>query len=312
MLGRILLLILCLLPAATAHVPAFGEPGTSADTATRIEDPTKSWAFFGEAHGEGGSWYTFEIVAGEELYVSSALPAHETARPEVWLLGPGLPDTPPAWAPQETRAMRLPDRDDLGLEPFSPVALRTIAEWRGPAPGTGTYFVVVATPEAMHYSLAVGARESFTPIEWVTTPISRIGIQAWAGVWGGLALIGEVLGLAAGVYLGRGLWKADRRRLLGQAASGIVAGSAATVVLLATIATVAGGLSAGAVIPVLFAAAAVGVGYGAWRAVQGGRRLLAVAWAGAALIVWAGLIVGPALLLAWAAWPRRDAVPGTP
>ncbi len=299
-------LLLFSLPLAGAHVPEFDASGASPETAFVIADATKSWVFFNEASADGVYWYTFDMTAGTELYVSAAVPPHESGRPEVWLFGPGLPEDATAQAPNGTRSMRIAPVDDLGVEPFTPFALRTVAEWRGPAPATGTYYVLVTTPTGMHYSLASGARESFTPVEWVMTPIGRLSVVSWGGVHWAFGLVGEVIGVAGALYLGRSVWRTDPRRLVGYAGTGAIAGTAGTVVLLAGLATWLGGWTWGLVIPLVFAAAAAGIGYGAWRHLRGeGARWGAAAWALGGLATWAGLIVGPLLVVVWAVWPQR-------
>ncbi len=308
-------LVLLLFPSTLAHVPEFGAAGASPETAFVIEDATKSWVFFEEGSADGAYWYTFDLAAGDVLYISTAVPPAERGRPTVWLFGPGLPDPPTDQAPEGTMSMLVTPVDDLGVEPFTPLAMRTVAEFRGTAPETGTYYALVLTPSAMHYSLAIGARESFTPVEWVTTPIGRLDVVSWGGVHWIFALVGEVLGVAGATYLARGFWRSDPRRLVGYLGSGAVAGTAVTVLLLAAIAAWRGGVSGGLAIPVVFAAAAAGIGFGAWRQLERDGPRWSVALLGiGGLVAWAGLIFGPLLLLVWAAWPpaRAPTSPSAP
>ncbi len=299
--------LLPLLSPASGHVAKFDDPGNTPETAILIGDATKSWAYFGQLETDQEHWYTFRLQAGDELYISASVPAQRDATPTVWLFGPGLEGDPGPLAPAGTRSFQIPAQDQLGIEPFSPIALRTVAEWRGEAPASGTYFIHVSTPEATPYNLGIGARESFTPIEWIGTPIYRIGIQAWGGIPWPVTMAGEALG-----FLGAITWAARRplewRHRVGFAAAGCIAGSALTALLLSTIAAVRGGVSGGLVIPLFLGAAALGIGVGTWRHVAADKnRWMSLAWAGGALLLWAGLLLGPAFLLAWAAWPARTA-----
>lgn len=302
-------LLLLLIPAAQAHVPAFGAAGTTPETAFHVDDASKSWVFFEDA-AVGDRWYRFDAPEGE-LFLSLSVPPAQASRPALWLVGPGLPEPAPPGSPAGATALRIETVDELGVEPFTPVALRTIAQWRQTTPDEGAYMVLVRSQDAGAFGLAIGARESFTPIEWIRVPVDRISIQDWAGVPVLFAFLGEAIAAVAVAVACRREARSEPRRFVGHLGAGIVAGSAATTLILTAIAVGQAGAGAGIAIPIILAAAAIGIG--AWRSVSSeGRRWAGVGWGAAGLAAWAGLWLGPALLLAWSVWPgRRTASPDT-
>ncbi len=286
-----LVALLAVAGMATAHVPNFDTPGNDAASALKIAEPTKSWVFFDRME-PGEHWYRVDLQAGDELFVSLSAPPSQSARPVLWLAAPGQ-------SPQKG-ATQLTGSSEASIEPFTPLALRQLAEHRETAQIASTYYVIVTSDAPVAYGLAVGGRESFTPLEWVRVPVDRITILAWAGVLPLAAVAGEVLATAVVVWKFR---TPQVRLLIGRLGAGWIMGTAVTTLLLAMIATVQAGPSWGLVIPLVFALVAAGVGWGAWRGVHGANRWHGL-WGAAALGVWAGLIVGPILLAAWALWPR--------
>ncbi len=295
---RALLVGLLLVGTASAHVPSFAEAGASPETAFHVDDPTKSWVFYGELD-DAQHWFVFEMEQGEDLSASLHLPPKEPGRPTLWIVGPGFDGPAPEGAPEGMGSLQATLKDEVSIEPFSPLAMRQTAQWREPAPATGTFYLLVEGTAT--YSLGLGARESFTPAEWATIPVERIAIQDWGGVPWPLAVVGEVLGLgAAAVYVRRaGLGPA---RSFGVLAAGLVAGTSVTWVVLGTAAAVQAGPSLALLVPTVFGLLALGAGYGAFRSVLGKRWLASALWALGSVVVWAGLLVGPAALAGWAAW----------
>jgi hypothetical protein len=169
----------------------------------------------------------------------------------------------------------------------------------------GTYFVVIEADAATTYSVAIGAGESFTAFEWVTIPVQRIGIMNWAGIPWPLAVVGELLLVGAAVA-----WARRRRKpldeALGLAGAAAMAGTAVTTLLLAAVAAFQVGVSGALIVPVLFAGMALGIGFGSYHAVCGGKTWQGLGWAGGGLALWAGLIVGPIMLAGWALWKMQS------
>jgi hypothetical protein len=299
------LIAVLLLSATAGHVPAFNEAGSSPETAFVVDDPDKSWVFYDRLGDDEQHWFRFDMANGNELFTSINLPATEAARPTLWIVGPGFSAPGPSGTPDGLGGELVPTRDELTIEPFTPLAMRNVAEWRGQVPTGGTHYLVIESTAAVQYSVAIGARESFTPLEWVGIPVERIAIQHWAGIPWPVAMAGEVLAISTVLVIARRR-KWTGQRTLGMAGAAAVAGTAFTTLLLALIAAVQAGVSAGLVIPFVFALAALGVGLGAYRGVRNGPWWAGLAWGVGGLVVWAGLLVGPALLLAWSIWTRRS------
>lgn len=303
---RVLLLVL-LVGAVAAHVPRFSEAGPSAEQAIQVDDPAKSWVFYDQLAAGEEHWYRFDAEAGMTIYVSVLVPGSEDRLPASWLVGPGLPETAPPGSPPATGAIRLPATGEVDLEPFAPQAMTDAGDVQTAAE-QGTYYVLVRADEAVDYSLAIGREERFTAAEWVQVGVQRIPIQSWGGVPWFVTVSGEVIALFVAAALRRG---EGVRRLLGSAGAALVAGTGLSVLVLTLIGVAQAGLGVGVLIPGVFAAASAGAGYGAWRLVSRGGSRWAVSGFGAmGIAIWAGLLIGPALLVVWSLWPVKT--PGEP
>ncbi len=195
--------------------------------------------------------------------------------------------------------------DDLGIEPFTPLAMRGVANWNGVAGANGTYFVAIIADADTTYSVAIGAGESFTALEWLAIPVQRPAIMAWAGIPWPVALWGEVLAATAALVVGVRK-KLPLQQVIGFVAAAVIAGTAFTTLGLAVLAAVQGGVSAALIVPLVFAGLAFAFGFGAYRAVRAGSAWAGLAWAVAGLALWAGLIVGPLALVVWSFWRMRS------
>jgi hypothetical protein len=331
-LATALLLALAVVPAAGAHAPLGAGDNESLATATHIPDPTKSWAIYSRLH-EGGEaqYYRFVAEPGQripiQLFTSSSRDEDGFA-PSMVILGPGVAGegSPPASvevpAGAGSTVVAGGPADGTTYEPFSPSAYRVVASTTLAVPERGTYYVAVFDQRrGGRYGLAIGSRESFTPTEWLTTPLAFASIYSWEGqpLW--LVYAPAAVVVALGLVLlarrsrrGRPLdppgWTAALAGLLFLA-------TGATTAWQMVVALARSGPDALAVATVFLAALAVAVGVvtlglalrrsGAWTA--GSRALLALLGL-AAIVVWAGWLAGPALALVAAvlpSWPRRSA-----
>ena len=326
LLGTLLAAALTLTPAALAHAPLAVGDNESLATATRVADPTKSWAVYAELH-EGGEaqYYRFEAVRGDtiplQLFTS---PAEDSSGfvPTFAIMGPGVRDegTAPTLLERPpgagVRIVPGAPSPDVSYEPFSPSAMREIAGASLTVPQDGTYHVAVyGNDRGGRYGLAIGSRESFTPAEWLTVPLFFTTVYSWEGqpLW--RVYLPAALVVAAGLVLltlrrrrtGRRLsptgWTASLAGLL-------FIGSGATVAVQMVLALARSGLDPGLVATVFLAALPVGLGIwllvlaerraGVWS--PGARALLAVLGV-AGLIVWGGWLAGPALAVVAAVLP---------
>lgn len=279
--------LLLALGTAGAHVPDVGG-GPKV-----IDEPGRSWAFYEDlAPGDTHVW-TFDLAAGDPLFLQVAVPVHATWRPDARLTGPDGP-------------IALVRADDIGLEPFTPYASRAVWGISHTAPTTGRYRLEVSG-EGGPYGLGYGLAESFSAGEWTTIPVQTLRIRAWEGATPWLILAPYALGVALPMAMRAA--RTARPPLLLTIASGLFLGSAVDRLFRMTTA-VAFEAQAGAgawvlagvlVVPSLLLAVA------AWR----GRRTITLAVIGAAgLLLWSGLLLGPALVLAAAL--ARVSVPSRP
>lgn len=266
---------LACLGGAEAHVPSV-EPADRV-----IEDPSRSWAFYDAlSPGEAHVW-SFALSAGDPLVIHIGAPL-DAPRVAARLIAPDGARIP------------LEAADGTSLEPATPYVARDVWRLDATAPQTGAYRLEVA--EGERYSLGFGRAERFSPLEWARVPVDALRIHAWLGdsmaptlllYAGALVLVGARLvaspasplapGLAAALYVAGAL---DRLQFLARAG---LAGAEAS--------PWAWAISAAAGLPALLLA------WGAWRA----RRAWVMALLGVlGLVFWAGLLLGPLILLAGA------------
>jgi hypothetical protein len=190
----LLILIYCLfpLPSASGHSPIISGDNRNLDEAMVIPDPTKSWAIYGELHGEREvHYYRFVIEKGQRISINLMKSTNEENKefmPVFVLAGPGLigqgnvPDYVelPAGAGAVVVAGRQPE--EATYEPFSASSFYELAELDIPAPESGSYSIAVyGLGRGGHYSLALGGREVYSLTEWILIPMSLISIYQWEG-----------------------------------------------------------------------------------------------------------------------------------
>lgn len=67
-------------------------------------------------------------------------------------------------------------------EGFAPSSFNRLTGVQLNAPASGTYYVVVYDPSSGgHYGLAIGNRETYTPLEYISIPIRLITVYQWEG-----------------------------------------------------------------------------------------------------------------------------------
>jgi hypothetical protein len=328
LLTAMLTTVLLLIPAeARAHSPLTAGGNESLGTAMVISDPTKSWVVYADLHASvEAQYYRLHAAAGDRITLTlftSPAGAEDGFIPSLVVMGPGIVDSgaAPAFVERPTgsgiRTVTGHEPADVAYEPFSPSAMREVASHTLTAPEDGVYHVAVhGNARGGRYGLAIGSRESFTPVEWATIPLSIAVTYAWEGqpLW--LVYLPAALVVALGLAL-LPRWS-DRRGRLGlpgwiAALAGLLfLASAVTMVVQMIIALVMAGPE-GAVVVTLFLAALpaiVGVvtlhlalqGSGTWTT---STRVLLAVLGGAALLVWAGWLLGPALAVLAALLPTR-------
>lgn len=275
-----------LLGGASAHVPDVNP--SSRD----IGATDRSWAFYDELPaGETHTW-TFDLAKGAPLFIVIGVPTGARWTPEANLTAP-------------SGAIALVRETDVSLEPFAAYASVDVWSLNIPAPDTGTYQLLISGVGG-RYVFGFGLAEGFTLPQWIGVPWESLRIHAWQGLpWWPTAALYVV---AAGFVL-KEARAGPTDRLLAKLGAAFFAASAADRIMLLVFAAVAGGQASWGVwaLAVGLALPALALAWGAWRA----RRTWALAaLAVAGLALWAGLLVGPALLAAASLrrlWERRAA-----
>lgn len=272
-LGGVLALAALIAGGAAAHVPDV-RPGSRDLGAT-----DRSWAFYDElGPGETHTW-TFDLTEGSALFVSIGVPTGGRWTPEANLTGPAGP-------------VALVQEDTVTLEPFAAYASVDVWSLDVPAPATGTYQLVVRGTGG-HYVFGFGLEERFSIGQWVGVPWEMLRIYAWQGLpWWPTALL-YLAAVAAVVFVN----KPAPDVLLPKLGAALFAASGADRILHVLFAAAAGAQASWAAwtLAIGLAAPAAGLAWGAWRS---RRAWTAAALAAGGLALWAGLYVGPAVMLA--------------
>ena len=317
------------IPVASAHVPLGSGSNESLATATRVADPTKSWAIYADLH-EGGEaqYYVFDVVRGERIHISLlTTTASEDGNftPGFVLMGPGLEsrgfvppyvETPPGAGLVAVNGTRP---TQATYEAFAPSSYVQLADVALDAPADGTYYVAVQDPtRGGRYGLVIGDRESFTLSEWLLTPLSLLSVYMWERQGLPVILLPAMATAAAGLGLlvrrhraGKPL---DRTGWTAAVAGLLFLGTGATVLSQMILSISRSSLDAFAIVTVAFAIVPILLGLltlrivlrGSGRWTLKGRAYLVILGAGA-LFAWAGFVVGPVLALTAAILPAKGA-----
>ena len=218
-----ILFILCLLliPGVLAHAPSFPGDNERIDNATYIQDPTKSWAIYAQLH-EGGEaqYYRFYIAEGQKISIALNTPADPSSKgflPSIVLMGPNVTTHGqlPSYVQVPEGAGVLVEEGkkptQATYEAFAPSSFNELAELQLNAPTSGTYYVAVYDSSSRgHYGLAIGDRESYTPLEYILIPISLITAYQWEGQ--GLAQIFAPLVMTVVIGLVLLVWNGARQK----------------------------------------------------------------------------------------------------
>ncbi|CAG0981395.1 MAG: hypothetical protein OIN86_09715 [Candidatus Methanoperedens sp.] len=325
----LLFLIYCLfpLPSASGHSPIISGYNSNLDEAMFIPDPTKSWAIYGELHGEREiHYYRFEIEKGQRIYISLMKPTNEENKefmPVFVLAGPGLigqgtvPDYVelPAGAGAVVVAGRQPE--EATYEPFSASSFYELAELDIPAPESGSFYMAVYVPgRGGHYSLALGEREVYSLAEWILIPLSLISIYQWEGQ----SLLIIFLPIAATLAISMGFMLWWRKKWIpvslfewtGMLAGLLFMGTGFMVLFQMVLALSHTHLVSEVVITSILALLSILPGIAVIRIIRKNRkkvdirkRIYLVILGIIALFVWSGFLVGPVLAVLASLMPDR-------
>jgi len=315
-----------LVSGAMAHAPLGSSDNESLATATVIPNPTKSWAIYAELH-EGGEaqYYNFNIEAGQKIHVmlfKSTRSEESKFLPGFILIGPGIseqgnvPDYVETPADAKAFVVEGKRSGKATYEPFSPGSFYSLGEVNINAPSSGTYYVAVYEPSTGgHYGLAVGDRETYTLDEWILIPFSLLSIYQWEGQSLAVIFAPMIITLATGI--GLIIWKRKYRGTI-MAWLGILAGllfisTGATTLLQMVFSSIGTVLGPEIALTLVFALVPILLGIATLRLSlrieekPGFKKRTYLAVLGiVALVMWAGLIIGPVLAILASVMPTRS------
>jgi len=314
-------------PVALAHTPLGAGSNESLASATRVSDPTKSWAVYSELHQGGeAQYYRLEMRKGQRIHASlftTTAAEDGTFTPSLVLMGtgiaaagtvPGYVEVPPGATAMLVEGVR-PAR--ATYEPFSPSAYVQLADVVVAAPADGTYYVAVEDPaRGGNYGIAIGDRETSTLAEWITNPLAFPSIYLWERQGLPLVLAPTLVVLLAGFALllrRRSAHRLDATAWVAALAGLIFVGTATTTLFQMARSLIGIGPDAAAIVTLILVVAQAAIGWaalrlavrrsGAWT--RRARAYLVLVGLGAVML-WAGYLVGPALALAAAVIPSRS------
>ncbi len=180
--------IIILVPVCSAHVPREIEGNTSLQTASVVDDPTKSWVIYAEIHEPGEArYYRLELEKDQILRASLFVPNKSSFVPDLIIVGPGLESS--GTLPD---SISIPERDnyvvlegtlnDPEYEPFTPASYYYLADFEKEVEKTDNYYVIVSeSSNEGNFGLAIGKEERYGIIEWIRVPLDIISVRQWEG-----------------------------------------------------------------------------------------------------------------------------------
>ena len=176
---------------ANGHSPIEAYGNTSLETALHIQEPTKSWAIYGEfREPKEYQYYFFSIDRGDEIYIQLFKPVGKDPDfiASFVLIGDGLsnnmefPEVITGFSGKNYSVQLGESPARRSYEPFTPSALEYMATLRIDAQINGTYYIVVfSNNHTGSYGMAVGTEEAFTIQEIARLPYQIVLIYLWEG-----------------------------------------------------------------------------------------------------------------------------------
>ncbi len=210
-----------IIPMSTAHVPIIPGTNNTLNSATHIDNPTKSWVVYGIIKNPADpSYFQLNMSKGEEIYamlLKSTAPDSSSFHPVLAVIGPGLGNL--GNLPSN---VRVPDGDgyivvspppisrSAEYEPFGADSFYEVSEYIANSTVTGTYYLAISSNTSGNYGLAVGQSEQYTILEWITLPYFLIFVYMWLGENILLVLSPVLITLAIGLPI---LYRICRRKM---------------------------------------------------------------------------------------------------
>ena len=309
----VLLIIFSLTVCVSAHSPVLTVGDSGIDDAIHIDDPFKSWAYYGTFADAGSvSYYEFDLESGDRLWFSVFTPQKDAVYPEAVIIGPGIENTgelPDGVVVLENNGYIVvpgesPDMPDY--EPFTPAANYQWLKYEYFAEVPGTYYIAMVNEGTGpgSFGLAVGYLEEFTISEWGLIPISIANVRIWEGNSPafviGFPLLVVIFGL---LYLMRFKKKPVRMNpetILGASGGLLYLAGSAFMLIQALMALYKTGFEASFGVTMIFILIPLILGililrYMVKPAKYKAIKLLVLGAVG--LVVWAGYVIGPILVI---------------
>lgn len=315
-----LILFGLLLSTVHGHVPIQSDENESLETAFEIPNPRKSWVVYSEIHEGGeGRYYKFDLENGTRLRFTLFIPNQFVAKgflPGIVLMGPEITHRgiPPDY---------IETVEDLGIsviagiypnepkyEGFTPSTYSLLVDLDSTVNATGTYYVVVHEPmQGGRFGMALGYEESFTLEEWILVPFSVMLIYQWEGQSLAIIIAPMLIIVFSGllILLRRRNTVLDLQSapfLMASLAALLFIGSSGSLFFQMIYVLVQTNLTSEALITVFFAAIPLLLGISVLKQIEEpnwaknrATRIKLILLGAIALFFWAGLILGPILLI---------------
>jgi hypothetical protein len=311
-----LICIALMIVPVSAHAPlAPGENGNLAG-ATVISDPLKSWVVYGHLHEAGDTaYFRLDMQNSQRLVLALNVNRGDAPVPDLIVMGPGIESSgtvPESLEiPPGSGVLVIPGTrpTSAGYEAFSPSALYEVAAFTTVINESGTYYAAVYAPEGeLSYSFVAGYTEEFTAAEWLTVPLSVIGIYLWEEQSPWFVAAPYLVVILGGIGL---LYWQQKRTGNTRTIPVWIASIAALLYIGTGVSTINQmfwvfsftGYSPESTITLVFAAIPILLGLVALWTCRKGRlvtirdRVVLLIVGGLGLVFWAGLIAGPVLLI---------------
>ncbi|MBD3206374.1 hypothetical protein GF319_08525 [Candidatus Bathyarchaeota archaeon] len=311
-----ILVFMVFVPTVIGHTPLNPKGDNhSLETAIEIENPTKSWTLYEEIHEPRHPlYYKLHLNEGELLRVSLFVPVAEDEHflPRLIVLGPDLSGQGniPSYieSTSEYASVGLPSfRAEPEFEPFTPASYYYLSEYEHIAETSSDYYIVVYEPEEKgKFGLAIGNRETYTLLDWIRIPLDLIRIRNWE-MQSPFIIFGPLLLTFIAVFgfiysrekiIGIHMW-------LAIAGGSLFIGSSVEKLVQVVYAQIYSGFSSTSILTLIIIVMQFALGYYVLRRTINERRrkdlIFIASLIGYGIIgffVWAGLIIGPSLIIA--------------
>jgi hypothetical protein len=311
----LIFLVMCLMVPVCAHVPVISGDNNNIGGATVINNPGKTYVFYGEFHENGEvAYYRMDLKPGDQFSVSLMNAGMDSPVPDMAILSPNR-SQPGENIPRGVNIPEgygeeiIPGARPAGAEyePFAPSVIFTVGRYSQTVTVPGAYYIAVISPaNDTAYSIATGHREEFSVSEWVMVPFSVIRTRVWEGqsIPDIFAPFFAITVIGAIMVMRRERKKGTRPRLafwLATSAGLCYLGGASVTFVQMIHALEITGFSPGAGITLILVVIPAFLGFIALRLARGPvprsvqDRLFIAGIGGLGLAFWAGFFIGPVM-----------------